>query len=322
MDESEYDKYVALDCEITTTIGGKKEPTQVAITDINGNKLFNEYFNLKNNPLVPMTKKRAEKLKKMAKRTYDIEAREDVLSNLRGKIVIGHDLKHDFNALNIDPAKDGLAGVLDSSILPLFKQNNATLFPSRGLKNLAEDFLQRRIQRDALHDALEDAKASANIIRKTFPYLNAPFPITHKTVAASKVIKNYGRRMGIKEALPTFNPQAAEFVPMAAQPINFLRFEPIKSAENYSKEMEGLNVKKSMAMYLSEMDGLNMRRTYKNYLREMEGLNMRKTAKNYLREMEGLNMSKSINHFANLVKGGNKTRRRKTRRLRRTYRRF
>ncbi len=322
MDASEYSKYVALDAEITATIGPDKqtrtEPTQVAITDINGNVLFNEYFFLTNKPQMAMGKRRADKLKKYAKRTYEA-ARNEVIALLHGKIVIGHDLIHDFTALRIDPVKDGLAGVLDSAKLPFFKRIDPSSYPTRSLKNLAGEFLHRNIQKGTMHDASEDAKASANLIRTTFPYLNAPMPITRETVAALKVVADYARRMGIESEVvkPQLNPDAAEFIPMAAQRAepNLLRFEPVKSAANYAKEMEGLEFNKSMAMYLSEMEGLNMRRTAKNYLREMEGLNMRKTAKNYLKEMEGLRMP--TNYFANVVNDGNKVSRRKTRRLRR-----
>jgi hypothetical protein len=334
MNESDYGKYVALDAEMTTVIAppdsAPSEPTQVAITDINGNVLFNEYFQLTHAPRIEMSKARKEKLRKNARRKYNEDARNEVLSVLRGKIVVGHDLFNDFIALRIDPIRDGLAGVLDSVKLQIFKKVDPASFRARSLQNLTGEFLHRRIQGGVMHNALEDSKASANLIRTTFPYLNAPLPVTRDMVTASKVIADYGRRLGLNAEpsvvrKPRLDPGAAEFVGAAPAPApapssagvnalmlaarriasgsavsstnmpNLLQFEqPVKSAENYMKEMEGLNISKPA-----------------------------KAAKNYMREMKGL---MSNNHFAGLVneegtvQGRNsrkRVNRRKTRRLRR-----
>lgn len=308
MNESEYIKCVALDAEMTPTIvPGEShipEPTQVAITDINGNVLFNEYFKLKYPPRIPMSKVRRKKLQANARRTYDDEARNDVLSILRGKIVVGHDLIHDFRALRIDPNRDGLAGVIDSVKLPIFKKLDPDVLRPRALKNLTSEFLHRRIQEGVIHNALEDSKASANLIRTTLPYLNAPMPVTREMVDKSKIIINYGQQMGLNVPAPTPTPTPVNTLLLAARRIaeasgsaetgarapaissanmpNLLQFEhPGKSAENYLKEMEGLNMRKTV-------------KSAKNYLREMEGLNMRKN--HFAEFMNGHNNRKRVNH--------------------------
>lgn len=311
MNESEYGKYVALDAEMTTVIapggGYNPDPTQIAITDINGNVLFNEYFQLTHPPKIAMSKARKEKLRTNARRTYNEDARNEVLSVLRGKIVVGHDLFNDFKALRINATTDGIAGVIDSVKLPIFKKLNPASFHARSLQNLTSEFLRRNIQAAGdMHNAVEDSKASANLIRTTFPYLNAPLPVTSDMVTASKVIADYGRRLGLNAEPPVarnprLNPGAAEFVGAAPAPApapaavnalmlaarriasgsavasanmpNLLQLEqPVKSAENYMKEMEGLNISKPA-----------------------------KSATNYMREMQGL---MSNNHFAGLVNGG------------------
>lgn len=227
--------YVSLDCEYSVTIPKEGlmhvEPTQVAITDIDGNILFNEYFIPEFKTLKPMSMARRRKIKELAKRKY-IEAKPDILKFLKSKIIIGHDLNHDFKALGIDPNKDGINGIIDTARIPLFSIITKTSYTPRQLKDLVKQFLKQDIQ-IAMHNASEDAKATANLVRTHIDYLNSPGPITPESIENSKKILDYASRMEIlTENIGKGAPKTEE--------ISLLNHPSAKKANNYLKGMEGL----------------------------------------------------------------------------------
>lgn len=102
-------------------------------------------------------------------------------------------------------------------------------------------------------------------------------PVTRDMVAKSKIVTDYGRRMGIN--------RETENMP------NLLVFEhPVKSAENYLEEMKELNMRKTNANYEREMAGLfEPTNHFAELVNTMSGGSVRRrrrTVKNYSRKMK------------------------------------
>ena len=82
-------------------------------------------------------------------------AREKILKLLRGKIIVGHSLHHDFESLNISWPRTGRR---DLSACTLLSQKQ------QSLKILTKNYLHREIQTGS-HSSVEDAIASMELYK-------------------------------------------------------------------------------------------------------------------------------------------------------------
>ncbi|XP_029951918.1 apoptosis-enhancing nuclease-like [Salarias fasciatus] len=157
---------VALDCEMVGTGPGGRcsELARCSIVDYHGHVLFDQYVK----PHQPVTdfRTRWSGIKKhhLHNATPFTEAREQILKILEGKVVVGHSIYHDFEALDIlHPGHM----VRDTSTVRLL--GRLAGFP-RGrctsLKVLTRKLLNRNIQVGRSgHCSVEDARASLDLYK-------------------------------------------------------------------------------------------------------------------------------------------------------------
>lgn len=157
---------VALDCEMVGTGPGGRcnELARCSILDYHGNVLFDKYVK----PCQPVTdfRTRWSGIRKhhLHNATPFKEAREQVLKILEGKVVIGHSVYNDFEAL--DMVHPGHM-IRDTSTMRLLRRLAG--FPQErcsSLKTLSEKLLNRNIQVGRSgHCSVEDAQATLDLYK-------------------------------------------------------------------------------------------------------------------------------------------------------------
>ncbi|XP_039990200.1 apoptosis-enhancing nuclease [Xiphias gladius] len=157
---------VALDCEMVGTGPGGRcsELARCSILDYHGNVLYDKYVQ----PCQPVTDYRTRwsgiRRHHLHSATPFVQAREEILGILVGKVVVGHSIYNDFEALDIlHPCHM----VRDTSTTRLLSR--LVGFPRErcpSLKILASKLLNRRIQVGKRgHCSLEDAQAALDLYK-------------------------------------------------------------------------------------------------------------------------------------------------------------
>ncbi|SPJ74321.1 related to 3`-5` exonuclease [Fusarium torulosum] len=158
----EIGKYIAIDCEMVGVGPGGHESVlaRVSIVDFHGVQIYDSYVK----PKEKVTNWRtavsgiSQKSMRFARDFEEVQADIDKL--LRGRILIGHDLKHDLDALILShPGKD----IRDTAKFPGFKKYGNGRKPA--LRVLAQELLGVEIQGGA-HSSIEDARATMLLFRK------------------------------------------------------------------------------------------------------------------------------------------------------------
>ncbi|KAF5026311.1 hypothetical protein F66182_1603 [Fusarium sp. NRRL 66182] len=161
----EVGKYIAIDCEMVGVGPGGHESAlaRVSIVDFHGQQIYDSYVK----PKEKVTNWRtavsgiSQKSMRFARDFGEVQADVDKL--LQGRILIGHDLKHDLEALILShPGKD----IRDTAKFPGFKKYGNGRKPA--LRLLAQQLLGVEIQGGA-HSSLEDARATMLLFRKHKP---------------------------------------------------------------------------------------------------------------------------------------------------------
>ncbi len=257
-----------------------KNPTQVSIVAEDGKVLFNYYFDVPDSIKIMMSNKKRKHLRGKRLLHYPMW-KPTIESILKDKIVVGHDIKLDFDALGIN-VQD--YEVIDTSVI---KEYMATVYLKRSLKNLAHNFLKKNIQKSSSHDALEDARAALELIklyqRKSSENADLPdlIEFIHPKTAA-----NYAKNMeGLtwNDLPPVPEPNISSFV-SPYQNSSMPTYNTTQLAAKYAKNMEGLSwndlppvPEPNISSFVSPYQNLSMP-TY----------NTSKTAANYAKNMEGL----------------------------------
>lgn len=161
----EVGKYIAIDCEMVGVGEGGYEHAlaRVSIVDFHGRQIYDSYVRPKEHVVDWRTRISGITPKHMAA-ARDFEAVQlEVANLLQGRIVVGHDLRHDLEVLILDhPRKD----IRDTARFSGFKKYGHG--PKPALRVLAREILGVEIQ-SGQHSSIEDARVAMLLFRKYKP---------------------------------------------------------------------------------------------------------------------------------------------------------
>ncbi|KAF3767522.1 hypothetical protein M406DRAFT_221849, partial [Cryphonectria parasitica EP155] len=181
-------KYIAIDCEMVGVgEGGYGHAlARVSIADFHGRQVYDSYVRPKERVTDWRTRISGIAPKHMATARDFEEVQAQVAELLHGRIVVGHDIRHDLDVLMLDhPRKD----IRDTAKFSDFKKYGHG--PKPALRVLAREILGVEIQ-TGQHSSLEDARVAMLLFRKHKPAFDVehanrypePAPITSQHKAA------------------------------------------------------------------------------------------------------------------------------------------
>ncbi|XP_057691602.1 apoptosis-enhancing nuclease-like [Corythoichthys intestinalis] len=157
---------VALDCEMVGTgpAGSCSELARCSILDYHGNVLYDRYVQ----PCHPVTDYRTRWSgiwpHHLLNATTYVQARNEILTILKGKVVVGHSISNDFRALRI-PHPHHMVRDIGATHL-LRRLAGFPLHRRVSLKTLAGKLLNRHIQVGQMgHCSVEDALAALDLYK-------------------------------------------------------------------------------------------------------------------------------------------------------------
>ncbi|NWV01368.1 AEN nuclease, partial [Upupa epops] len=159
-------KYVAIDCEMVGTgpQGRLSELARCSVVNYEGDVIYDKYIQ----PVLPIVDYRTRWsgiTKQHMKHAIPFKvAQAEILKILKDKIVVGHAIHNDFQALKYFHPKDRIR---DTSRIPVLKQRAG--LPGKtsvSLKSLARHLLQKKIQVGCKgHSSVEDAQTAMELYR-------------------------------------------------------------------------------------------------------------------------------------------------------------
>ena len=162
------ERVVALDCEMVMLEDNSRGLAQCSIVNYQGRILYNEYIKPEGDLAQCMWRKRLEERNVTCPPIPFEQAVGEIKKLVAGKIVVGHDLNHDFRALQFShPSLD----IRDTSTCRHLQVGlNGNVNCKTSLKTLADHFLNYRIQKKH-HCSLEDTRA----IMKLYKIVEIPW---------------------------------------------------------------------------------------------------------------------------------------------------
>ncbi|NXF00962.1 AEN nuclease, partial [Smithornis capensis] len=159
-------KYVAIDCEMVGTgpQGRLSELARCSVVNYEGDVIYDKYVQPEL-PIVDYRTRWSGITKQHMKSAIPFKsAQAEILKILKDKIVVGHAIHNDFQALKYFHPKDRTR---DTSQIPVLKQRAG--LPVRAnvsLKNLARHLLHKKIQVGCKgHSSVEDAQTAMELYR-------------------------------------------------------------------------------------------------------------------------------------------------------------
>ena len=158
--------YIAIDCEMVGVAPRNQSAlAEVSLVDFNGKTIYHEYVK-PNKPVIDyrtfVSGITPEILKEKGKPLWLVQ--QALIRLLHGKILVGHGLQNDINAIGIAIPKDKR---WDTTEIPMFMRkpprNSDPLQPKK-LKVLVKNFVGKNIQ-TGKHSATEDAEASMDLFK-------------------------------------------------------------------------------------------------------------------------------------------------------------
>lgn len=184
----EVGKYIAIDCEMVGVGDGGYEHAlaRVSIVDFHGRQIYDSYVRPKEHVVDWRTRISGITPKHMAT-AREFEAVQLEVANLfQGRIIVGHDLRHDLDVLILDhPRKD----IRDTARFSGFKKYGHG--PKPALRVLAREILGVEIQAGQ-HSSIEDARVAMLLFRKYKPAFDVehaaryPEPVPRASLHKSK----------------------------------------------------------------------------------------------------------------------------------------
>ncbi|KAJ6788472.1 hypothetical protein PWT90_02617 [Aphanocladium album] len=167
----EVGKYIAIDCEMVGVGPGGHESAlaRVSMVDFHGRQVYDSYVRPQERVTDWRTPVSGVSPREMRFARDFAEVQRDVADLLDGRILIGHDVRHDLEALKLShPPRD----IRDTSKHGSFKRHANGRKPA--LRILAQTLLNVDIQGGA-HSSLEDARVTMLLFRKN----KAEFDVDH-----------------------------------------------------------------------------------------------------------------------------------------------
>jgi RNA exonuclease 4 len=158
----EVGKYVSIDCEMVGVGEGgfTDELARASVVDFHGKQVYDSFVRPRERVVDWRTHVSGVAPKHMATAREFKEVQAQVAELLRGRIIVGHDVKHDLRALELDhPAKN----LRDTAKFSGFKKYGHG--PKPALKVLAKELLGLDIQ-GGQHSSIEDARVAMLLFRK------------------------------------------------------------------------------------------------------------------------------------------------------------
>lgn len=168
-------KYVAIDCEMVGVGDGGHGHAlaRASVVDFHGRQVYDSYVRPRERVTDWRTRISGVAPRHMAAaRDFD-EVQAQVAQLLRGRILVGHDLRHDLDVLMLDhPRKD----IRDTARFSGFKKYGNG--PKPALRVLAREILGVEIQ-TGQHSSIEDARVAMLLFRKHKPAFDVEHASRH-----------------------------------------------------------------------------------------------------------------------------------------------
>ncbi|KAK3307628.1 ribonuclease H-like domain-containing protein [Chaetomium strumarium] len=161
----ELGKYLGIDCEMVGVGEGGHDDAlaRVSVVDFHGRQVYDSYVKPRERVVDWRTHVSGVAPKHMAKaRTFD-EVQGQIAELMKGRIIVGHDVKHDLRVLELDrPSKM----IRDTAKFSGFRKFGHG--PKPALRVLARELLGVEIQ-TGQHSSIEDARVAMLLFRKHKP---------------------------------------------------------------------------------------------------------------------------------------------------------
>lgn len=161
----ELGKYVAIDCEMVGVGEGGYDDSlaRVSVVDFHGRQVYDSFVKQRERVVDWRTHVSGVGPKHMARaRTFE-EVQAQLAELLKGRIVVGHDVKHDLRVLELDHQA---RMIRDTAKFSGFKKYGHG--PKPALRVLARELLGIEIQ-TGQHSSIEDARVAMLLFRKHKP---------------------------------------------------------------------------------------------------------------------------------------------------------
>jgi RNA exonuclease 4 len=160
--KSDNEKYVALDCEMVEGKSIEHMLARVSIVDFEGRVLYDAYVKPQEDVVDYRTSITGITKETLRRRGEPVKVvRSRVVEILKDKIVIGHAVHHDFEALDIPRPED--SNVRDTVTNSALRPPNRKQTPS--LRLLSEYWLDKTVQ-EGSHSSIEDARTAMMLYKK------------------------------------------------------------------------------------------------------------------------------------------------------------